>query len=83
LKKEAKTFATGATPMWRQQRDEVPAGAKVFWFFFSKKNSVLPLRCFLFVHPLRESRTNSKRFVNTTPTTAMKRVPPLQYTYKL
>jgi hypothetical protein len=34
LKKEAKTFAHWGTH-WTQR---VPKGAKVFWFFFSKKN---------------------------------------------
>jgi hypothetical protein len=43
LKKEAKTFATGAAHGWRRMRDGVGAVAKVFWFFFSKKNRFLRL----------------------------------------
>jgi hypothetical protein len=38
LKKEAKTFATGAAHGRGRMRRAVGAGAKVFWFFFSKKN---------------------------------------------
>jgi hypothetical protein len=41
LKKEAKTFATGAAQECGKARDEVGAVAKVFWFFFSKKNRFL------------------------------------------
>jgi hypothetical protein len=39
LKKEAKTFANCGT---RRINANSP-GAKVFWFFFSKKNRLLPL----------------------------------------
>jgi hypothetical protein len=38
LKKEAKTFATGAAQGCCKTRRKVGAVAKVFWFFFSKKN---------------------------------------------
>jgi hypothetical protein len=38
LKKEAKTFTNGAAHGWRKMRIEAGAVAKVFWFFFSKKN---------------------------------------------
>jgi hypothetical protein len=38
LKKEAKAFAS-----WRaRQSGRSAIGTKVFWFFFSKKNSFLP-----------------------------------------
>jgi hypothetical protein len=40
LKKEAKIFATGAAHGWRRIRDELGPVAKVFWFFFSKKNNL-------------------------------------------
>jgi hypothetical protein len=38
LKKEAKTFAFGAVHGWQGLSDKVGVVAKVFWFFFSKKN---------------------------------------------
>jgi hypothetical protein len=41
LKKEAKTFATGAAHDGCRIRREFGAVAKVFWFFFSKKNPYL------------------------------------------
>jgi hypothetical protein len=44
LKKEAKTFAPGAAQAWRKIRDELKSVAKVFWFFFSKKNASLCFR---------------------------------------
>jgi hypothetical protein len=38
LKKEAKTFANGAVQRQRRMRRAAGPVAKVFWFFFSKKN---------------------------------------------
>jgi hypothetical protein len=38
LKKEAKTFATDAAHKSRMGRRGAGERAKVFWFFFSKKN---------------------------------------------
>jgi hypothetical protein len=43
LEKEAKTFANGAAHGWRRIRPELAAVAKVFWFFFSRKNVSFPL----------------------------------------
>jgi hypothetical protein len=42
LKKEAKTFATGAARGWCKIRRAERAGAKVFWLFVSKKHAFLP-----------------------------------------
>jgi hypothetical protein len=41
LKKEAKTFAPGAAHEGCRISSVVGAVAKVFWFFFSKKNFLL------------------------------------------
>jgi hypothetical protein len=38
LKKEAKTFASGAAHGWRKARGELGAVVRVFWLFFAKKN---------------------------------------------
>jgi hypothetical protein len=42
LKKEAKTFATGAAQGRGKLRRAVGAGAKVFWFFFQKRTASSP-----------------------------------------